>query len=63
MAEKLNADQEEAQFMARLVMAWNSSQDTVHQLGLILRDVGLLKEDGKLDIERFLLVQKKAKGE
>ncbi len=60
--EKLNADKEEARLIHRLVMAWTAAKDVVAQLEPLMRDLGLLKEDGSLDTDRILLVERASKG-
>ncbi len=61
--EKLKAAKDEALFMNRLINAYNSAQTVVEQLRPALQQFGLLKANGSLDVDRVLLVNKKARGE
>lgn len=46
--------------MHKLIAAWTSAQDVVCHLEPIMRDMGLLSEDGTLNAKRVLLITKKA---
>lgn len=61
MAENLNASRGEALLVARLVNAYSAAQTVLEQLQPVMKDLGLLRENGSLNADRVLAVHTAAR--
>jgi hypothetical protein len=61
-ATKFDGSKKEAQFLLRLVQAYQAAQDTVFKLGFLLDEFDLRKGDSEdVDVDRVLALAERAK--